>query len=155
MRDINYGFPAIAHRFKVLQGVPEEVDDSKLVDLSRLLISIYGVSYIQHPRLKSLVEKNHITQKDFLDGNSEADAFKNKQYVKLHQSTLRKVDAFANIIERASDGSLKTDSTWKSIYGSYSAAFIELIQENPVISALVGLISFISAVIGIAALFIK
>jgi hypothetical protein len=155
MRDINYGFPAIAHRFKVLQGEPEEVDDSKLVDLSRLLISIYGVSYIQHPRLKNLVEKNHITHRDFLDGKSEADAFTNKQYVKLHQSTLRKVDAFANIIERASDGSLKTNSTWKSIYGSYPAAFIELIKENPVISGFVGFIGFISAVIGIVTLFVK
>jgi len=26
MRDINYGFPAIAHRYQVLQGEPEEVN---------------------------------------------------------------------------------------------------------------------------------
>jgi hypothetical protein len=57
MRDINYGFPAIAHRFKVLQGVPEDVSESKLVGLSSLLIAIYGVGYIKHPRLTSLVEK--------------------------------------------------------------------------------------------------
>lgn len=49
MRDINYGFPAIAHRYKVLQGEPEQVSESKLVDLSRLLISIYSVGYITHP----------------------------------------------------------------------------------------------------------
>lgn len=155
MRDINYGFPAIAHRFKVLKGEPEEVDDSKLVNLSRLLISIYGDSYIQHPRLENLLEKNHIKHRDFLDGKSEADAFTNKQYVRLHQSTLRKVDAFSNIIERASDGLLKTNATWKSIYGSYPAAFIELIKENPIISGLVGFIGFTSAVIGIVTLFVK
>jgi len=62
MRDINYGFPAIAHRYKVFQGDPEQVSESKLVDLSRLLISIYGVGYIPHPRLKNLVEKNRITE---------------------------------------------------------------------------------------------
>jgi hypothetical protein len=37
MRDINYGFPAIVHRHKVLKGEPEEIDESKLFDLSRLL----------------------------------------------------------------------------------------------------------------------
>lgn len=155
MRDINYGFPAIAHRYKVLQGNPEEVNESKLVDLSRLLIAIYGVGYIQHPRLKSLVEKNRITHRDFLDGKAKADAFINKQYVKLHQSTLRKVDVFANIVERAIDGSLKTNSTWKDVYGSYPAAVIEFIKENPIISGLVGLIGFVSAVIGIVTLFIR
>lgn len=155
MRDINYGFPAIAHRYKVLQGNPEEVNESKLVDLSRLSIAIYGVGYIQHPRLKSLVEKNRITHRDFLDGKAEADAFINKQYVKLHQSTLRKIDVFANIVERAIDGSLKTNSTWKDVYGSYPAAVIEFIKENPIISGLVGMIGFVSAVIGIVTLFIR
>jgi hypothetical protein len=78
-----------------------------------------------------------------------------KQYVKLHQSTLRKVDVLANIAERAADGSLKTNSSRKDIYGNYLTAFVELIKENPVISAVVGLISFVSAVAGILALFVK
>lgn len=155
MRDINYGFPAIAHRYKVLEGHPEEISESKLVDLSRLFIAIYGVAYIQHPRLPSLVEKNLITHRDFLDGRAEADAFINKQYVKLHQSTLRKVDVFANVVERAADGSLKTNSSRKDIYGNYLTAFVELIKENPVISSVVGIISFVSAVAGIFALFVK
>jgi hypothetical protein len=155
MRDINYGFPAIAHRFKVLQGKPEDVNESKLVDLSRLLIAIYGADYIQHPRLTSLVENNQITYRDLLVGKAEADAFTNKQYVKLHQSTLRKVDILSSIVERAADGSLKTNSTWKDIYGGYPAAVIEIIKENPIISGLVGLIGFISAVVGIITLFIK
>ncbi|WP_221644688.1 MULTISPECIES: hypothetical protein [unclassified Nostoc] len=155
MRDINYGFPAIAHRYKVLQGEPEEISESKLVDLSRLLIAIYGISYIQHPRLNSLVEKNSITYRDFLDGKGEADAFINKEYVRLHQSTLRKVDVLANIVERTANGSLKTNSSSKDIYGNYFTALIELIKENPVISGVLGLISFVSAVIGIISVFIK
>lgn len=155
MRDINYGFPAIAHRYQVLQGNPEEINESKLVDLSPLLIAIYGVEYIQHPRLKNLVDRNHIAHKDLLDGKAEAEAFINKEYVKLHQSTLRKVDTFANIVERAADGSLKTNSNWKDIYGSYPAAVIELIKENFIVSALVGFIGFVSAVIGIVTVFIK
>ncbi|MHC5769729.1 MAG: hypothetical protein ACYTXI_29795 [Nostoc sp.] len=155
MRDINYGFPAIAHRYKVLKGEPEEISESKLVDLSRLLIAIYGIIYIQHPRLNSLLENNSITYRDFLDGKGEADAFIKKQYVKLHQSTLRKVDVLANIVERAANDSLKTNSSSKDIYGNYIIALIELIKENPVISGMVGLISFVSAVIGIITIFIK
>jgi hypothetical protein len=155
MRDINYGFPAIAHRFKVLQGKPVDVNESKLVDLSRLLLAIYGDNYIQHPRLKNLVEKNCISHRDFLDGKTEADAFENKQYVRIHQSTLRKVDAFANIVERAADGSLKTNSNWKNVYGSYSIAFMEFIKENPIISGFAILLGLISSVIATIALFAK
>lgn len=94
---------SIAVRNKVLLGEPEQISESRLVDLCRLLISIYDVGYIPHPRLKNLIEKNCITHKDFLDGEAEADAFINKQYVKLHQSTLRKVDILANIVERIAD----------------------------------------------------
>ncbi len=155
MRDINYGFTALAHGYKVLQGTPDEINESKLVDLSRLFIAIYGTNYIQDPRLNSLIEKNSLTNKDFLDGKAEADAFINKQYVKLHQSTLRKVSVLANIVERAADGSLKTNSKWKDIYGNYFTALIELIQENPIISGVIGLISFVSAVIGIITVFLK
>lgn len=110
MRDINYGFPAIAHRHKVLKGNPEEIAETKLVDLSRLLVSIYGDNYIPHTRLTNLIDKNSISNKDFLAGKDEAEAFDKKQYVKLHQSTLRKVDVLSNIVELAANGSLKTNS---------------------------------------------
>jgi hypothetical protein len=99
MRDINYGFQAIAHRHKVLGGSPERVHEDKLVDLSRLLIRIYGGGYIGDPKLTRLVEKNSKMYRDFMDGASEAEAFVHKQYVQLHQSTLRKVDVLANIFE--------------------------------------------------------
>lgn len=149
MRDINYGFPAIAHRYKVLGGKALEINDSNLVDLSRLLVAIYGIKYIDHPRLQKLMEKNKITTKDFLGGSDEASAFKEKEYVKLHQSTLRKVDVLANITERSGNGYLKTNAKWKDIYGNYPAAFGEFLKEHWIVS----LISFISAVIGIATLF--
>ena len=49
MRDINYGFPAIEHRYRVLGGNPVIIDDDKKLDLARLLIDIYGVGYAGHP----------------------------------------------------------------------------------------------------------
>lgn len=145
MRDINYGFPAIAHRYKVLGGQPSEIHESNLVDLARIITAIYGVGYIGHPRLEKLVEKNKITDRDFLSGANEASAFINKEYVKLHQSTLRKVDILANIIERVDNDSLKTNSTWKDLYGNYSEAVGEFLKENWVVSV----ITFIGTIGGI------
>ena len=146
MRDINYGFPAIVHRHKVLKGEPEEIDESKLFDLSRLLIAIYGNTYIPHPRLVNLIDKNSISNKDFLDGKAEAEAFERKEYVKLHQSTLRKVNVLSDIVERTANGSLKTNSQKREVYGNWFVAFSELIKENPLISGGIALIGFVSAV---------
>ena len=97
MRDINYGFPAIAHRFRVLKGEPVEIPESQLIDMARLLIDMYGVQYIGHPRLQKIMLKNHISDINFLTGAEEAEAFEKKEFVKLHQSTLRKVDVMANL----------------------------------------------------------
>lgn len=49
MRDINYGFPALEHRMRVLSSEPEVLEDSQKVDLARLLIALYGTGYIGHP----------------------------------------------------------------------------------------------------------
>jgi hypothetical protein len=151
MRDINYGFAAIAHRYSVLGGMPVEIHESKLVDLARLVTAIYGIGYIGHPRLEKLVEKNKITNRDFLSGADEAHAFINKEYVKLHQSTLRKVDILANIIERIDNQTLKTNSTWKDVYGSYPEAIGEFLKEHWFFTV----IGFLSAIAGIIALFIS
>lgn len=149
MRDINYGFQAIAHRYRVLQGEPEDINDTKLVNLSWMLTDIYGVGYIQNPKMKNLIDKNHLDHRDFLTGQTEAEAFVNKHYVKLHQSTLRKVDIFANIAERAANGSLKTNSRLRATYGNYLAAVVEIGKENPIISSIIGLLGLISALVTI------
>jgi len=97
MRDMNFGFQAIAHRCKILKGQPAEVHESNLVNLSQLLIDIYGVNYIGHSRLQKIVEKNNLRYRDFLGGEEEGIAFENKEYLKLHQSTLRKVEVLSNV----------------------------------------------------------
>ena len=86
-------------------------------DISRLFIQCYGVNYIGHPRLEQLLEYNNIKAKDFLRGADEAEAFKNKEYIKLHRSTLRKVDVLANLLNRAIDKKLKVKSRWYEIHG--------------------------------------
>jgi hypothetical protein len=130
MRDLNFGFEALENRFRVLGGRPETIDDEKKYDLARLLIDIYGVGYIGHPRLEKLIEKNKISTRDFLDGQSEATAFVNKEYVKLHMSTLKKVDVFHSIIDKLASGSLKTNAKWYEPYGLSPQAVFEAIKDH-------------------------
>lgn len=149
MRDINYGFAAIAHRYRVLGGSPAEIHETNMCDLAGLLIRLYGPSYAGHPRLTSLLRINSISEKDFLTGQQEADAFVNRDYVRLHQSTLRKVDVLNNIFVRLSSGTLKVKSNWKDVHGSVIWYCAEVIQEHP----LFVIIGFVSSGLGIYAFF--
>ena len=148
MRDINYGFAALEHRYKVLGGIPFEIHELHRCDLARLLVGLYGACYISHPRFESLVKKNSISARDFLNGEDESKAFDNGEYVKLHQSTLRKVDILSNIVDRTSNDTLETNARLTQIYGGYFALAMEKIKEH----WLVRLICIIGAVASIAAL---
>lgn len=152
MRDANYGFPAIAHRFRVLQGQPVEVEESRLFDFAKLLIDIYGPGYTSHPRFQSLSQLNHISLKDFLAGQEEADAFDAGDYVKLHQSTLRKVDIMSNLFNRYEDGSLKTQNKWWQPYGSRVLGAGEWCREHPAASLIMFFLAVASVILAIVAL---
>ena len=131
MRDANYGFEALENRLLALGGKPQAtVAEEKRIDLSRIFVSLFGVGYIPHPRLESLMAKNSITAKDFLNGKEEASAFEDKQFVRLHQSTLRKVDVLANLAGRAHADDLKTLSSWWERKGRSYKAAAELIREH-------------------------
>ena len=133
MRDINYGFQAIEHRYKVLGGTPVIIEDSRKLDLARVLISLFGVGYAPHGevgRMHSIMDLNSITRKDALTGAEEAKAFDDAEFVKLHQSTLRKVDVIANLLERTLDGSLNTASSWRERHGIHPAALLEFLAEH-------------------------
>ena len=146
MRDVNYGFAAIEHRYRVLGGTALQISEDRKFDLSRALVDLYSAQYIGHPRLESLLEKNKITAKDFLAGKKEAEAFDNKEFVKLHQSTLRKADCLANIFERTLNENLKTNATWFDRHGFSIQAIGEWLKEHWVVSGLVaagGLLTFI------------
>jgi hypothetical protein len=131
MRDINYGFQAIEHRHRVLGGSHmDRLPEERKFDLARALVSIYGGSYASHPRLQSIVKLNEITDTSFLVGAEEAEAFNRGEFVKLHQSTLRKVDIMANLFGLTLDKSLKTESTWWQARGLSLQAVSELITEH-------------------------
>jgi len=154
MRDDNYGFSALEHRYKVLGGQPTVLQDHRKFDLARELITLYGLRYAPHTapsgrkgRLMSVIEMNHISDVDALQGGDEAAAFVSGEYMKLHQSTLRKVDVLANIFDRTHDKCLKTNASFADKYGVHPVAIIELAKSNPIVSAII----FIAAV-GVAIL---
>ena len=134
MRDINYGFAALEHRASALRGdkLKFAIPDHAKFDLSRIFAGIYGVSYIGHPRLRKLVEKNNITDRDFLDGKEEARAFEHEQFVELHRSTLRKVDILCSLADRAYTGELETNASWWQKHGSHARGMVEYLRDHPV-----------------------
>lgn len=136
MRDNNYGFAALEHRAQVLGTTSVSIPEENRHDLARMLIALYGVGYIGHPRLEKLIEKNNIAARDFLVGADEAKAFDEREFVKLHQSTLRKVDVLANIAERAENGTLKTNATWWETHGGTLGASVEWLREHWIISGI-------------------
>lgn len=143
MRDINYGFKAIEHRFSVLGGNPYKIPDTHKIDLARKFIDCYGVNYVGHPRMERLLEKNDIKAKDYLSGPQEAEAFANHEYVKLHMSTLRKVDVFANLLNRAINNTLKVNSKWTEIYGVSIQGIINFCKDTWWIQIIWTLVSMI------------
>lgn len=143
MRNINYGFEAINHRYRVLGGTPVEINDNQKYDLARLFVDIYGRQYSNHPRFESLYRKNKITMTSFLNGEQEADSFNKGNYVALHQSTLRKVDNMHTVLSLAVEGDLKTNSNVFQIYGLTPAGLFYASKDNWIVA----LVMFVLATI--------
>ncbi|WP_299028928.1 hypothetical protein [uncultured Sulfitobacter sp.] len=145
MRDINYGFPAIEHRYEVLGGIPRIIPEDKKHDLARLLVSKYGKRYAGHPRLQSISSLNKITDRDSLSGAEEANAYKEHEFLKLHQSTLRKVDIIASLLEEAGFDRLKTMAPfWDRQGGS-----LRLIWEKYISKPIVRIIGILLVILGL------
>lgn len=131
MRDINYGFDAIRHRYEVLGGSPRSLEHLHLVDAARLLKDYYGDNYAGgHPRLESILKYNNMLHVDFLSGAQEAEAFDKHEYIKLHQSTLRKVNCIASLIDMSIEGKLQVCTQWYEIYGATPQGIYELIKNK-------------------------
>ena len=151
MRDANYGFAAIEHRHRVLKGTPTLVPEDSRTELANLLIEIYGAGYVGHPRLTRLLELNRIAAPGFLSGAEEATAFEQGDYVRLHQSTLRKVDAIQNLLIRTWDGTLRTSARRRDIYGMTLGGIVESMTDHWLFK-LFGAIAILASIIGAVAL---
>lgn len=77
--------------------------------------------------------KNNISTRDALNGKEEADAFDEKNYLKLHMSTMRKVEVIDRILEELEYNTLDVVSKFNDIYGLSIIGIITLIRENPIL----------------------
>jgi hypothetical protein len=130
MRDISYGFEALKHRASILSSTTFDIKDENKFDLARLLVDKYGKDYSSHPRLPSILEMNKISFKHWLTGNDEAEAFDNNEFVKLHQSTLAKVEVLEKILKMAAEEDLRTKSSLREIYGLNLQGIFELAKDH-------------------------
>lgn len=136
MRDGNYGFEAIAHRHRVLGGDPCELQDTNKIDLARVFHDYLGPKYVPHGRFQNLLERNDMVPRNFLAGADEAAAFTNQEYVKLHQSTLSKVDALSNLAECAVEDRVKCDNGYFKRRGLSLTTTGAIIKDHPIFAGI-------------------
>jgi hypothetical protein len=134
MRDSNYGFEAINNRIRILKCVPFEINDELKFDFPRIISLLYTHGYERNQpngRLLNLASRNKISADNALTGLQEAQAFENKEYLKLHISTLKKVDVIESIISRTENKSLKVEAKKTQIYGLSLFGIFAIIKETP------------------------
>lgn len=111
MRNLTYGFEHLEHRYRALGGNDASVIPvERRLNLNDLLSDRYGPKYATHPKLKSLMDLNGGTPRHFLEGKEEITAFKNKEFIRMHSSTLTKVEFFRSVMSKLIRGKLKTAS---------------------------------------------
>lgn len=109
MKNINYGFEALEHRYKVLTGKEAyHISEENKGNLSKLIINKYGANCIDNPKMRNLMELNGGIHRDYLSGPDEVKAFENKDYFKMHSSTMCKVYWFSFIYNLLTMNKIKT-----------------------------------------------
>jgi len=152
MRNSSYGFEAIANRYRILGGTVKEIEDQFKFDLPRILSLIYTHDFESHGpipkkgQLLNLALRNKVSLRDALEGKEEAESFDNKEYLKLHMSTCRKVDVINEILTLEEKSKLKVKTKVVNIYGLTPKGISEIVKNN---SFLIAIYSFIIFIIGI------
>lgn len=139
MTNINYGFEAIAHRFKVLTNTnAPQIPDSKRFNLASLILSIYGGKCVNDPKMINLMQLNGGRHRDLLTGPEEVEAFKNKEYIKLHKSTMCKVYWFQNMYHKLQSRKIKTARTnfWNRVNEAMEKPWVKLLGFLSVLYAI-------------------
>ena len=112
MSNVNYGFQAIEHRYKVLTHENAcFVSDEKKFNLSKMILGVYGKDCVDHPRMPNLMELNGGKHRDYLSGEGEVKAFENQEYFKLHKSTVGKAKWFEMMYKKLLKKKINTTRT--------------------------------------------
>jgi hypothetical protein len=111
MRNITYGFEHLEHRSRRLGNpTPPILRMEQRLNLNEILNARYGWDYSPDPKMKNLLLLNGPLPPPFLDGAQEAAAFKAKEFIRMHASTICKVAFFRHVIILAEKGKLRTAS---------------------------------------------
>jgi hypothetical protein len=152
MRNASYGFEAIANRYRILGGTSKQIDDQFKYDLPEILGMIYTYNFEKHKvptqgQFLNLCHRNKITTRDALKGGEEAEAFDQRDFLKLHMSTMRKVDMMDRILTLEEKKKLKVNVWLYQSCGLTPAGIIEIVRNNWILFTIW---SIIMAVIGMA-----
>lgn len=143
MRNLAYGFEHLEHRYRVLGGADAAVIPvERRINLNDMLARKYGSDYAGHPKMKNLMEMNGGVHRNFLTGEEELQAFRNNEFIRMHNSTLCKLGFFSSSIKKAVAGKLKTASRGfgimlDRIFESRIAKFIGLASSAFAVMAVV------------------
>ena len=129
MRDESFGFAALDHRFRrvwadvaqTLYGphstapaaafgfaagptaFPVRIEDSRKVDLARVIRDIYGIGPIS---LREIADRNGLSHKEMIAGEDEPGAFESGNHARLQWSTQTKTRLIAEIARLIHDDRL-------------------------------------------------
>jgi hypothetical protein len=152
MRNANFGFEAISNRFRILGGHPKQIEDQFKYDLPDTLGLIHTYEFEKHDepskgQLLNLCIRNKISINGALKGKEEAKAFENKNFLKIHMSTTRKVEMMDRILTLQEKKKLKTNALLYKSCGITPSGIIEIVRNNWILFVVW---SLIMAVVGMA-----
>ena len=133
MINSSYGFEAISNRFRILGGNSKEIEDQFKIDLPEILGLLYTYEFEKHKpkgQLLNLAFRNKISDRDALIGKDEAKSFEDREFLKLHMSTCRKVDIIDRMLTLEEKKKLKVNSGVIKIYGLSPLGIFEIVRNN-------------------------
>lgn len=142
MSNINFGFETLEHRYRVLSGIePYHIGEERRFNLSGLISRKYGSNYAKDPKMINLMELNGGKHRDFLTGAEEVTSFKANEFVKMHNSTMCKVNFFKAVFQKLITNKLRTETN------QFRYKANELYQ-NPVVQIL-GILGILGTIISL------
>lgn len=149
MRSASYGFQAISNRYRILGGNEIAIPDINKIDLPEVFGKLFTYGFEANEpqgQLLNLANRNKVTVRDALSGKDEAAAFENKEYLKLHMSTLRKVEIIDRLLTAYQSDKLIHNARIFDVYDLSFPGIIHLVKESPL---LLGVWTILIFVIGI------
>lgn len=111
MRNLTYGFEHLEHRYLTLEGDnPVVIAVERRINLNDMIKDRYGDDYVSDPKMMSLMELNGGKHRNYLTGLEEVEAFDRCEFIRMHSSTLCKVEFFGDATRAMIGGKLQTKS---------------------------------------------